>query len=59
MAMSENPRDGGKAKAPATPVKAPASPGAAIEQGKVDITKEDLDKVSGGHTPSRAIVIEY
>jgi hypothetical protein len=31
--------------------------GSAIEQGKIELTDEVIEKVSGGHTPSNAFVI--
>ena len=32
--------------------------GSAIEQGKIELTDEVIEKVSGGHTPSNAIIFE-
>jgi hypothetical protein len=55
MANPRNPQDDGQPKNPA----APTSPGTEIEQGKVEISKDDLEKVSGGGTPSKAIVVDY
>jgi hypothetical protein len=45
MAHPEKPRDDGQANKPA---KIPLPHGTAIEQGKIEISKEDLDKVTGG-----------
>jgi hypothetical protein len=45
MAHPEKPQDEGQPKKPA---KTPLPHGTAIEQGKIEISKEDLDKVTGG-----------
>ena len=53
MANPRSPQDGDQPKTP------PTSPGTEIDQGKVEISKDDLEKVSGGGTPSKAIVVDY
>jgi hypothetical protein len=47
MANPQKPQDDGQVKNPA---KSPLPHGAAIEQGNIEISKEDLDKVTGGGT---------
>jgi len=53
MVNPRNPQEDGEPKTPLI------SPGNEIEQGKVEISKDDLEKVSGGGTPSKAIVVDY
>ena len=39
------------------PPQAPTSPGSEIEQGKIELSKEALEKVSGGRSPSSKVVV--
>jgi len=49
-----------KPKVPTQPQKPQKRPGAAqkIRQGKVELTDEELTRVSGGQSPRRIVLIE-